>query len=498
MWNQESERNIMLVGHRGIRALYPENTMLSFQKALEMRFDLIEFDVHFTRDKVLVVCHDATIDRTTNRTGAIRDMTLEELSQVDAGVRKGAEFAGQRIPTLREVLTLMASAPYEVLLNVEIKDYDHEVIDATIAMLKEFGMDQRAVMACFNAEVIAYIQEAHPAMRTQGFPQRIMERATPANFRFTEAFFDRMFGMGIPVAHGDMALIKSDVAFAKAHDIRPWLFCTDDRESAVRAVEAGATNITCNYPYPAIEYLIEQGLHAPVPLPRMVHKPVLAPSMMCADVWQSGKQTLDALLAGHVGLLHADVMDGSFVSNLMMGTDAIKQLRRASSVPLDIHLMIEEPERKLDWFDIQPGEYVSIHAESTRHLQRVLARIRELGAHPMVALNPATPISVIEEVIQDIDGVTVMTVNPGFAGQKLVPQTLQKITRVRRLLDAANRQDAVIEVDGNVSFENAVKMRRAGADIFVCGTSSIFSAAGTIGENIARIRADLENVEPEL
>lgn len=498
MWNQESERNIMLVGHRGIRALYPENTMLSFQKALEMRFDLIEFDVHFTRDKVLVVCHDATIDRTTNRTGAIRDMTLEELKQVDAGVRKGAEFAGQRIPTLREVLTLMASAPYEVLLNVEIKDYDHEVIDATVAMLKEFGMDQRAVMACFNAEVIAYIQEAHPDMRTQGFPQRIMERATPADFRFTEAFFDRMFGMGIPVAHGDMALIKSDVAFAKAHDIRPWLFCTDDRESAVRAVEAGATNITCNYPYPAIEYLIEQGLHAPVPLPRMVHKPVLAPSMMCADVWQNGKQTLDALLAGHVGLLHADVMDGSFVSNLMMGTDAIKQLRRASSVPLDIHLMIEEPERKLDWFDIQPGEYVSIHAESTRHLQRVLARIRELGAHPMVALNPATPISVIEEVIPDIDGVTVMTVNPGFAGQKLVPQTLQKITHVRRLLDVANRQDAVIEVDGNVSFENAVKMRRAGADIFVCGSSSIFSAAGTIGENIARIRADLENVEPEL
>ena len=93
MWNQESERNIMLVGHRGIRALYPENTILSFRKAVEMRFDLIEFDVHFTRDKVLVVCHDATIDRTTNRRGAIRDMTLEELRQVDAGVRKGAELA---------------------------------------------------------------------------------------------------------------------------------------------------------------------------------------------------------------------------------------------------------------------------------------------------------------------------------------------------------------------------------------------------------------------
>lgn len=178
----------------------------------------------------------------------------------------------------------MVSAPNEVLLNVEIKDYDHEVIDATIAMLKEFGMDQRAVMACFNAEVIAYIQQAYPDIRTQGFPQRIMERTTPEGFQFTETFFNRMFSMGIPVAHGDMALIKSDVDFARVHDIRPWLFCTDDRESAVRAVEAGATNITCNYPYPAIEYLIEKGLHAPVPLPRMVHRPVLAPSMMCADI----------------------------------------------------------------------------------------------------------------------------------------------------------------------------------------------------------------------
>lgn len=144
MWNMENEQNIMLVGHRGIRALYPENTLLSFQKALEMHFDLIEFDVHFTKDKVLVVCHDATLDRTTNSTGAIREKTLEEIKQVDAGIRKGAEFAGQRIPTLREVLELMVAAPYEVLLNVEIKDYDHEVIDATIAMLKEFGMPKGA------------------------------------------------------------------------------------------------------------------------------------------------------------------------------------------------------------------------------------------------------------------------------------------------------------------------------------------------------------------
>lgn len=498
MWSQESEHNLMLVGHRGIRALYPENTLLSFQKALDMRFDLIEFDVHCTKDQVLVVCHDATIDRTTNGTGAIREKTLAELKQVDAGIRKGAEFAGQRIPTLREVLTLMAAAPYPVLLNVEIKDYDPAVIDATIDMLKEFHMDQRSVLACFNAEVIAYIHDAHPDMRTQGFPQRIMEQTTPESFVFTDAFFDKLFGMGIPIGYGDMTRIKKDVAFAKAHDVRPWLFCADDRESAVCAVEAGATNITCNYPYPAIEYLIEKGLHAPVPLPRMIHKAILSPSMMCINAWQDGMQVIHALEKEHIELLHADVMDGVFVNNLMLGTDTIKHLRQSSHIPLDIHLMVEKPETKLDYFDIQPGEYVSVHAESTHHLQRVLARIREYGAHPMVALNPATPISMIEEIIPDIDGVLVMTVNPGFAGQKLVPQTLKKITRVRRMLDKANRQDAVIEVDGNVSFENAVKMRRAGADIFVCGTSSIFSKDASIEENINRFRQNVDSVQMEV
>ena len=122
MWNRESRENIMIVGHRGIRNLYPENTMVSFRAALELRLDLIEFDVHFTKDKTLVVCHDGTIDRTTNGTGKIRDMTLQQLQSYDAGIVMGERFAGQYIPTLEEVLELMANADYEVLLNVEIKD----------------------------------------------------------------------------------------------------------------------------------------------------------------------------------------------------------------------------------------------------------------------------------------------------------------------------------------------------------------------------------------
>ena len=217
-------------------------------------------------------------------------------------------------------------------------------------------------------------------------------------------------------------------------------------------------------------------------------KSMLAPSMMCVSEWCGAEKVLEQLRQGGIEVLHADVMDGVFVPNLMLGTESIKQLRREGGIPLDIHLMIERPEDKLAWFDLQPGEWVSVHAESTKHLQRALARIRDYGAHPMAALNPATPLCMIEDVLDDVDGVLLMTVNPGFAGQKLVPQTLGKITRLREMLDSTGRQHVRIEVDGNVSFENAVKMRAAGADMFVCGTSSIFHKDGTIEENIARFR----------
>jgi len=264
MWSQESEKNIMIVGHRGLRSLYPENTMVSFQAALDLKLDLIEFDVHFTKDKQLVVCHDTTIDRTTNGTGAIRDYTLEELKTFDAGIVKSEKFAGQRIPTLEEVLTLVNNTDYDVLLNVEIKDYDHEVIDATIAMLKQFGLDQRSVIACFNAEVIGYVQETYPEMRTQGFPARYMKAGVDGNYAITDQLYEKMFGIGIPIQKDNEELMAEDVAMAKKFDIRPWLFSADDREGAVKAVKAGATNITCNHPLEAVRYLVECGLHKPV------------------------------------------------------------------------------------------------------------------------------------------------------------------------------------------------------------------------------------------
>ena len=215
---------------------------------------------------------------------------------------------------------------------------------------------------------------------------------------------------------------------------------------------------------------------------------ILSASMMCLSAWKDAEKKMEELKNGKVDLLHTDVMDGEFVPNLMLGTESIKSLRAACPIPLDIHLMIERPEEKLGWFDIQPGEYVSIHVESTKHLQRALSIIRGYGARPAVALNPATPLCMIEEVLCDIEAVLLMTVNPGFAGQKLVPQTISKIAKLRYLLDKNELKTVRIEVDGNVSFENAQCMRQAGADMFVCGTSSIFNKEGTITENITKFQ----------
>ena len=176
-----------------------------------------------------------------------------------------------------------------------------------------------------------------------------------------------------------------------------------------------------------------------------------------------------------ISYLHIDIMDGIFTPNFTLGTDYVKELRQMTDIPLDIHLMIVNPEDKLAWFDIKQGEYVSIHYESTYHVQRALKIIRDAGAKPMIALNPATPIYVLDYILHDIDAVLLMTVNPGFAGQRLIPATLEKISDLREYLGAKGFDNVEIEVDGNVSFENALLMREKGADLFVAGSSSIFS-----------------------
>lgn len=213
----------------------------------------------------------------------------------------------------------------------------------------------------------------------------------------------------------------------------------------------------------------------------------ISPSIMCADFFELNR-IVNYFEKHGIDLIHVDIMDGSFVPNYTLGTDFIKALKSKTKIPLDIHLMIDSPENKLDWFEFGSGDYVSVHYEATKHLQRTLATIKSRGAKAMVAINPATPINVLEYVLDDIDAVLVMTVNPGFAGQKMVSSALKKIKETREYLDNNGCGHVEIEVDGNVSFENAALMNEEGANIFVVGTSSIFAKNHSIGENVLKMK----------
>lgn len=199
----------------------------------------------------------------------------------------------------------------------------------------------------------------------------------------------------------------------------------------------------------------------------------ISPSIMCAD-FRHLEDSIKILEQAGVEYLHFDIMDGNFVPNFTLGPDLMKSVREITNIPFDIHLMVQHPENHISLFDIRPGDLVSVHQESTVHLQRTLQKIKDKGSKAAVALNPATPIYSVEDVLDDIDVVLIMTVNPGFSGQKLVPATLKKIYNMKKYLKENGYAHIEIEVDGNVSYENAIKMREAGADIFVAGSSSLF------------------------
>lgn len=212
----------------------------------------------------------------------------------------------------------------------------------------------------------------------------------------------------------------------------------------------------------------------------------LAPSMMCADMTHLAGD-LQSLAAAGVDLLHFDIMDGHFVPNMPLGLVTLQQLRPLTKLPFDVHLMVENNDffvRQL--LDIGV-EQISVHAESSTHLDRTLALIKSGGAKAGVALNPHTPISALDYCLEQLDFVLLMTVNPGFAGQKMVGSALRKIADCRAYLDA-RAPHVPIMVDGNVSFENIPSMVAAGADILVCGTSSMFAPGDTYAANARRTR----------
>jgi ribulose-phosphate 3-epimerase len=200
---------------------------------------------------------------------------------------------------------------------------------------------------------------------------------------------------------------------------------------------------------------------------------VIAPSILSADFGRLAEEIAMCERAG-ADWIHVDVMDGRFVPNLTFGTKVIAAARSATSLPLDVHLMVVEPEKYFEDFAAAGASRLTIHSEAAPHLQRQLARIRELGCEAGVALNPSTPLSAAEEVVADLDLLLVMTVNPGYGGQRFIPASTGKVRRARALLDSS-RSDAWLQVDGGVGRETIAGLWEAGADSFVAG-NAIFSA----------------------
>jgi ribulose-phosphate 3-epimerase len=211
----------------------------------------------------------------------------------------------------------------------------------------------------------------------------------------------------------------------------------------------------------------------------------IAPSILSADYLRLGEQVREAEAAG-ADYIHVDVMDGHFVPNITIGPVVVEAIRRQTRLPLDVHLMIEEPERHVEAFAKAGASILTVHPEATLQLHRTLEAIRRLGVKPGVALNPGTSVSLVEDVLADVGLVLVMSVDPGFGGQEFIEGVLPKVRRLRALLDGASLA-AELEIDGGITPETAPRCVEAGARVFVAGTA-VFNEKASIAESIARLR----------
>ncbi|HLU24816.1 MAG TPA: ribulose-phosphate 3-epimerase [Longimicrobiales bacterium] len=213
----------------------------------------------------------------------------------------------------------------------------------------------------------------------------------------------------------------------------------------------------------------------------------IAPSILSADFARLGDAVSEAAAAG-ADWIHVDVMDGHFVPNLTIGPPVVAALRKVTELPLDVHLMIERPERYLEVFADAGADILTVHWEASTHLHRTVDRIRELGMRPGVAINPATPVMVLAEIVSYVDLVLIMSVNPGFGGQRFIPTSSGKVAQLRDLIQERHLWGVEIEVDGGVTPETAPELVAAGATVLVAG-AAIFNQERSVQENLSALRA---------
>jgi ribulose-phosphate 3-epimerase len=212
----------------------------------------------------------------------------------------------------------------------------------------------------------------------------------------------------------------------------------------------------------------------------------IAPSLLSADFARLA-EAVAAAEAGGADWIHVDVMDGHFVPNLTIGPPVVAAVRRFTSLPLDVHLMVEQPERLLEAFAGAGADLLTVHQETCPHLHRTVERIRELGMRPGVSINPATPIEALDEIAPYVDLVLIMSVNPGFGGQKYIPTSTRKVARMRQRLESMGLHSVELEVDGGISPLTAPEIARAGATVLVAG-NAVFGGPGSVAANIAALR----------
>jgi ribulose-phosphate 3-epimerase len=231
-----------------------------------------------------------------------------------------------------------------------------------------------------------------------------------------------------------------------------------------------------------------------MPLAQIDGRPILlAPSVLSADFARLGEDARAAEAAG-ADWLQIDVMDGMFVPNISIGQPVVAALRRSVGLTLDCHLMIVQPERYIADFVEAGANHITVHLEATTHLHRTIQQIKELGVTAGVALNPATPLHALDEILPYIDLALLMSVNPGFGGQEYIPTTTDKIARLRRMLDERGFGHVHLQVDGGVKASNVAEIARAGATNIVAG-SAIFNARQSAAEAVAAMRTALQNDE---